>query len=243
MEYEWKECEAWIGLLEVRSKDGTSSLGEGAAGAFCTAVAYANSEWTFEETVRLGLEELDLELVEASEIERYADRFQAFEVSEECQQLAASVCEDQPALFCLLKDSTMSNSVEEYDRHETAAIEAFVVSGKQERMLALLKKPKNRRKLTDMFAHFSEFDVRCIVEIPSRHQHVSDIVHLLSDMGAPETCYVMSEKSSLDRKQMELREAILAVVGLNMGSLVSCIAGQLAYYEGEGQGVRCILQR
>jgi hypothetical protein len=69
------------------------------------------------------------------------------------------------------------------------------------------------------------------------------IESLLRDRGAPDTCHVISEAGSLDGKDMKLSEAIQAVIGLGYGTLLSCIPGQLGYYEGEDPGVRYILER
>ena len=42
---------------------------------------------------------------------------------------------------------------------------------------------------------------------------------------------------------MDLRDALGATVTFGMGTLISCIPGELAYYEGESLHARYILQR
>jgi hypothetical protein len=47
-------------------------------------------------------------------------------------------------------------------------------------------------------------------------------------MGAPETCYAVSENSELDGKQLFLAaKALKEVVGYGMGTFLSCIPGGL----------------
>ncbi len=61
--------------------------------------------------------------------------------------------------------------------------------------------------------------------------------------GAPERCYVISESSDFDGKEMLLIDAIEEVLGYGMGSIISCVAGKLVYYEGEMPSHRYILER
>ncbi len=60
--------------------------------------------------------------------------------------------------------------------------------------------------------------------------------------SAPDTCYVMGGED-LDGRTLDLRDALQEVVGRNIGTVLSCIPGKLAYYEGENEGERYILER
>jgi hypothetical protein len=72
----------------------------------------------------------------------------------------------------------------------------------------------------------------------------SDMVECaLRSRGAGATCYVISEAAGLDAKRLPLREALDRVIGYGMGTLLSCVPGKLAFYEGEGPSDRCILER
>ena len=51
----------------------------------------------------------------------------------------------------------------------------------------------------------------------------------------------MSDNSSIDGKEMPLKEALLEIVGADAGALVSCIPGKLAYFEMEGFSERYLL--
>lgn len=64
---------------------------------------------------------------------------------------------------------------------------------------------------------------------------------LLKAKGAASTCYVMSENTKLDGREMELEAALKKTVGYQMGTLISCVPGKLAYFEDEDG--RWILER
>jgi hypothetical protein len=79
--------------------------------------------------------------------------------------------------------------------------------------------------------------------IPANQQTVQVIEWLLKSKGAPHVCHVMSSDPELDNREMPLSEALLETVGMDAGTLISCIAGQLAYFELEGFDGRYILER
>ena len=62
----------------------------------------------------------------------------------------------------------------------------------------------------------------------------SDIVEArLRKLGAPANCYVFAVNSDLDDREMPLREALVAIIGMGNGAFVSCIPGRLGFYEYE----------
>ena len=69
------------------------------------------------------------------------------------------------------------------------------------------------------------------------------ILGLLRSHGAPTECYLISESSDLDGRALPLEEALGEIIGRGMGTLVSCIPGRLAYFEGESPGERYLLER
>ncbi len=130
--------------------------------------------------------------------------------------------------------------------HEQATIRAFISPDKQERFLTFLSKPKNRKKLTGELAHFRWFDPRFAAAIPwkvdpklgvwERHlQGIANIQGLLKSKGAGKTCWAISEDPNLDGKELALESALEEVVGKGMGTILSCIPGRLALFEGEDQ--------
>jgi hypothetical protein len=126
--------------------------------------------------------------------------------------------------------------------HE-AGLVAFVVRAKRERIETFLANKKNRHKVVDDLWHFREWDPHAVVQLaPSRHT-AEAVVAELKRRGAGEDVYLVSATSELDRRVMLLADALRAVVGSSSGTVVSCVPGRLAYFEGEGPGDRCILQR
>lgn len=126
---------------------------------------------------------------------------------------------------------------------EEAFVKAFVALPKQARLLALLADPKRRRQFLDTLAHFKDFDPRWMVELKADQQHSHSIEQELSARGAGNTCYVMSENRSLDGQTLPLALTLQQVIGYGMGTVVSCLPGRLAYFEGEGPSDRYLLIR
>jgi len=132
--------------------------------------------------------------------------------------------------------------------HEQGAIRAFILRNKQERFLGFVSNPKSRKKLTASLAHFRWFDQRYATPIfwkvdPNlklweRHvQGIENIYRMLKSKGAGATCWVISEDSDIDGRELELRAALEHVNGRGMGTILSCIPGKLAYFEGEDEAL------
>ena len=132
--------------------------------------------------------------------------------------------------------------------HEAAVIRAFVQRDKQDRFLGFLASPKNRKKFTESLSHFRWFDQRFAASIPWKvdqnpkltqwEKHVSgieNIYRLLKSKGAGLTCWVMSEDSEIDGRELDLRAALEHVNGRQIGTILSCVAGKLAYFESEDE--------
>lgn len=138
-------------------------------------------------------------------------------------------------------------SVEQVE-HETSTIRAFIQKDKQERFLGFLASCKNRPKFTRSLAHFCWFDRRFATPIAwkvdpklslwERHlQGIENIHRLLKSRGSGPTCWVMSEDTGIDGRELDLRAALERVIGNGMGVILSCIPGKLAYFEGEDEAL------
>jgi hypothetical protein len=127
--------------------------------------------------------------------------------------------------------------------HETAFIKSFVLPDKQSRWLELLSKVKRRHIFLHRLADDRDFDGKFKVELKPSQQNPEDVERILKQCGAPQTCHVISESSEVDGKDLPLRKAIEEVLGYGMGSVISCIPGQLAYYEGEMPSDRFVLKK
>lgn len=126
---------------------------------------------------------------------------------------------------------------------ETAIVLAFVLPERRPRYLGLLESKRGRIKFRKHLAHFKDFDPRFTAAIAPGQQTVQGIETLLRQYGAPGTCTIISESQELDGVVMELPDALGKVVGYGAGSIISCLEGRLAYYEGEEPGCRYALRR
>ena len=127
-------------------------------------------------------------------------------------------------------------------KHEQATIRSFIVRHKRERYLGFLSKPKTwAAKFTQALAHFGDIEPGCKRSIPPSKQNPRDIARILIAKGSPGFCYVMSEHPDWDGRDWVLLDALEEVVGSDMGTIISCIPGQLAFLETEDE--RCILEK
>jgi len=128
--------------------------------------------------------------------------------------------------------------------HEQAFVESFVKRERRERVLLCLANPRKRRKFVHEFAHHGTYILapECLRSIKPSLQHPDSIYAILSGLGASDTCHLISEDSNLDGEDMELLEALKQIVGRGMGTIISCLPGLVAYFEGELRE-RYILQK
>jgi hypothetical protein len=105
--------------------------------------------------------------------------------------------------------------------------------------------PRRRDKLRRKLAHFAQLDPRFTEEVKSSKQRGATVESALRDRGAPDRCYLLSEDSELDGRDMLLSDALAEIVdaGSEKATFISCIPGKLAYFHGEGVGNRLILER
>ena len=125
----------------------------------------------------------------------------------------------------------------------TALIDAFVRPARRARLRGLLGSAKGRAKLRAGLAHFHDLDPRYACLVPASAESPAGIAALLRARGAPATCYALSEDTRLDGRALPLEEALAQVVGRGMGTVLSCVPGRLAYYEGEEMEERYVLDR
>jgi hypothetical protein len=126
---------------------------------------------------------------------------------------------------------------------EEELIRAFVLKERRERLIAGLADPRRRRQVLDSLDHFRHLDTRYAQSVLSRTQTPQGIEGILKRKGAPDTCYVISANAKLDGKAMSLTTALEQVVGIGLGTFISCVPGVLGYFEGEEAGARYVLER
>ena len=101
-----------------------------------------------------------------------------------------------------------------------------------------------RTKALSILYHGPVVDERFATLVPAARADVVFpwILAELRRRGAPDLCYVISNDDELDGRSMPLEAALAGVYCGDMGAIISCIPGKLAYYEGEDPGERYILE-
>lgn len=107
----------------------------------------------------------------------------------------------------------------------------------------MLSHPKKQRKFLLELCHFRSLDPRYLLPLDPKKLSPDQIAAILIGKGAPPDCWLTSEDSRLDSRELPLLETLKGVVGSQMGTILTCIPGKLAYYEGEEMGDRWILER
>ena len=124
---------------------------------------------------------------------------------------------------------------------EHSFIGAFVKRSKRDRYREIISNPRLRRKFIHQLAHFTDFDPKYRLPIPSDKLFVDNIAIELRKRHSPNIVYAISEDPALDQKELPLVEALKQVVGGGMGTVLSCIPRRLAFIETEDE--RFILER
>lgn len=126
---------------------------------------------------------------------------------------------------------------------EKALFEAFAVPRKRQRYVELLNSKAGREKIRHTLDHFTDLDPRFCQRVKTAEQNPAGILRLLKDLGAPATCYLISNNAEFDGREMGLPEALTAVIGNGWGTFVCCVPGVLAYFEDEGPAERYVCHR
>lgn len=127
--------------------------------------------------------------------------------------------------------------------HEKSFVEAFIILSKRERVLEALSCPKKRTKFLKQLPHFNDFEIKNVSSISPAEQNAKSIHNILVQKGAPKVCYIISLHNELDQQLKDLQQSLDTVVGNLAGTIISCIPGKLAYYEGEHRGERYLLEK
>jgi hypothetical protein len=126
---------------------------------------------------------------------------------------------------------------------EEAFVRSFIFPDKQARYLEMLVSPKRRNGFLDRLNHHLDYDPSFANRVPPNQQTAGNIELLLRKHGAPEICHTISSLKKWDGLELPLREALELVVGYNIGTVLCCISGRLAYYESEDISERYILSK
>jgi len=129
------------------------------------------------------------------------------------------------------------------NEHEQAFVRAFIVEDKQERYLAKLGSKRHRKEFLSRFHHNLDFEPKLATRVPPSEQSASGIHERLRKLGAPTQCYAIAADDTLDGRELPLKDALDAIVGMGSGIVLSCVPGVLAYYESEEMKGRFVFAR
>lgn len=115
--------------------------------------------------------------------------------------------------------------------HERGLL-TFVAEPNRGRMERLLQLGTKRRSDARSLLRSIELDPLFSENLKGSEAFPLPVEANLHRRGAPSTCYVFSSNSSVDGREMLLGEALEAVCGMSEATLLSCIPGHLAFYEG-----------
>jgi hypothetical protein len=128
-------------------------------------------------------------------------------------------------------------------KREEDLIKAFVVRQKRERYIGFLQSPERRADFLRSLYHFRDFDSAFIAPLIKGMASPAELVAELRRRGAGAECYVISADPDLDGVTDVLENVIVRVLSGGEGTIVCCVPGCLAYYEGEPPDNRFILHR
>lgn len=126
---------------------------------------------------------------------------------------------------------------------EIQLVETFVIADKRERYAGFLSSPKRRKKFLNELYHFGDFVPGGKIELRGPTDTADGLLAELRRRGARGDCYVISVDKGLDGSTAPLVDVVPKVFASVEGTLICCVPGKLAYYEGEGPKNRFILAR
>lgn len=111
---------------------------------------------------------------------------------------------------------------------------AFLAEPTRGRMETLLELgEKRRRDVRALLQHSVRLDPRYSRHLTGGDAFSMPVEAMLRKQGACSTCHVLAANSELDGREMQLGEALDAIIGMGDGAFVSCIPGRLGFYEYE----------
>jgi hypothetical protein len=133
------------------------------------------------------------------------------------------------------RSGTRDGSAELHER----GVASFIIEPRRQRFIDQLQAVKQRPKLRARLAHFADFEEAAIVPLDPG----GDVAAQLRARGAPAECWTISEAERLDGRAWPLTQALTEIVGSGIATIVSCMPGTLAFYEGESIKRRFMLVR
>jgi len=129
------------------------------------------------------------------------------------------------------------------NHHEQLLFKRFIVPPKRNRYQQLLSSEHGRQKLIKCLDHFKDLDERYIQAVPANLHQPRLLEHILKGKRAPLHGHITSSNHKIDGQDLPLSVALERTIGNGYGTFLSCIPGELAYYESEESIFRYILER
>ncbi|MFN8166799.1 MAG: hypothetical protein U0X76_11705 [Bacteroidia bacterium] len=129
------------------------------------------------------------------------------------------------------------------NQHEIGFIKSFIIKEKQDRLLALLQMKNSRNKIRALIAHEIYLNKMYSLPIKGELDNPRSIHKYLREKGAPTNCYIICENESFDQKEMALNDALEIIYYTDLGTIISCIPGKLAYFQSEETQSKTILEK
>jgi len=130
-------------------------------------------------------------------------------------------------------------------REHEEGLALFIEPNWRARFRDSLDNDRLRKRVLFKLDHFRHLDPRFTENLPRADQRSEFLLPVLRGHGAPARCYLMSSDPDLDRRELPLGEALALLLEdfCQMGTLLSCIPGRLAYFHDEEYDNRHILRR
>ncbi|MBI2416323.1 MAG: hypothetical protein HYV28_00125 [Ignavibacteriales bacterium] len=124
---------------------------------------------------------------------------------------------------------------------DTALMRPFLDKSHLERFDNLIAVKNGRDKIVRELAHkfMDKINKQYITLFEGNPE---ELLGILIEKGALDSCYVISERKSIDGKILPLKTVLHEIFSYDMGAFILCLPSKLAYFEGEAIGEHWILE-
>jgi hypothetical protein len=117
----------------------------------------------------------------------------------------------------------------------------FLREDRRARWKELFPRPKGRKKLLKALWNGDDLDRSLMLQVNPNERTVPILPSRLKTLGAPNFCHLISARSALDGRDIDLISALEMVLNLAPGTIICCVPGELAYYENDDRNGNYII--
>jgi hypothetical protein len=128
-----------------------------------------------------------------------------------------------------------------YNNSDLEMILPFLREDRRSRWRELIPRPKGRKKLLASLWNGDDFDRTLMIQVNPSERTIQQLLLKLRSLGAPELSHLISARSALDGKDLDLISALKMVFNLAPGTIICCVPGKLAYYENDDRNGNYII--